>query len=193
MEQGLVPASWMDRRLAILEKDAERMAAYEEPNYQWNFRISPTCPPTTAFNMRGGMVWGDPEGWDGAAWYVESESFDLSDPTDTAYTYTFVNPYYYKPLAVMLLWSGNPDEVLSHPLYVTTAAEQATAALAEEAIYPAWPGGVIGPDAYYGIPIGIFILRNNGNISEPYQYMAIDRVNRGRSYIWKQPKLRFQW
>jgi hypothetical protein len=37
----------------------------------------------------------------------------------------------------------------------------------------------------YGIPIGCVILRNNGNTSNTNQFMEIEPVNRGRSYIFK--------
>lgn len=195
MEQGLVPAAWMDRRLSILEKDTERRAAYEQPDYQWNFRVDATCPPSTTINMRGGRVWGDPSapGLSGESWYVESASYDLTEFDDTGYTYTFTNAYYYKPLAVMLRWSGAPGATIDYPLRILTSAEQATAAEAEQITYPAWPDGRFDPDAYYGIPLAIVIVRNNGNTTAPNQFMAVDPVNRGRSYIWRNLKVRFMW
>lgn len=183
----------MDRKLVVLEKDAERMAAYEEPNYQWDFRLAASCPPSTTVHMRGGRVWADPDGAWGASWYIDSASYDLADFDDTGYNYIFNNPYYYKPFGVLLWYSGSPFASIPYPIRIMTSAEQATAALAEEAAYPAWPGGRFDPDAYYGTPLAIVIMRNNGNITTPNQYMPIDAVNRGRSYIWRNLKVRFQW
>jgi len=34
-----------------------------------------------------------------------------------------------------------------------------------------------------GLPMAALVLRNNGNTTDPNQWMAIDRVNRGRSYL----------
>lgn len=181
----------MDRKLAVLEKDAERMAAYEEPNYQWDFRLAASCPPSTTVHMRGGRVWGDPTSWTGESWYVESASYDLADISDTGDSYWFTNPYYYISFAVMLRWSGTPGT--SPPLYIVNTTEYATGAEAEEAAYPPWPGGRFDSDAFYGIPLAIVIMRNNGNTGLVNQYMPVDAVNRGRSYIWRNLKVRFQW
>ena len=193
MEQGLVPATWMNRRLAVLEKDAERMAAYEEPNYQWNFTLSASCPPSTVVHMRGGRVWGDPTEWSGESWYVESASYDLADIADSGDAEWFTNPYYYVAFAVMLRWSGTPGT--TPPLYIVKTTEYATAAEAEVACYPEISDvpSAFSPDAAYGIPLAIVIMRNNGNTALVNQYMPIDSVNRGRSYIWRNLKVRFQW
>lgn len=193
MEQGLVPDTWMDRRLTILEKDVGRVAAYEEPNYQWDFKVAPSCPPSTTIHMRGGTVWGDwGAGWDGDAWYVDSASHDMADINDSGDAYWFTNAYYYISFAVMLKDSGYPGT--SPPLYViTSAAEYATGAEAEAAAFPAIATGAFDPDAGFGIPLAILIMRNNGDTTLVNQYMPIDGVNRGRSYIWRNLKVRFQW
>ena len=192
MDQGLEITNWMTSRVRALERQNARASAYTEPNYQWDFRASPTCPPTTAFHARGGMVWGDPSQWNGASWYVSGSTYDMADIGDSGDAFWFSNPYYYIPAAVMLRWSGTPGT--TPPLYIITgSAEYATAAQAEEAAYPAWPGGAFMADAALGIPFAILVMRNNGNTTLVNQYQPIDRVNRGRSYIFKNLKMRFQW
>ena len=196
MEQGLVPSSWLARRVSILEQDQARMAAYEEPDYQWNFQAAVSCPPSTTIHMRGGQVWADPTEWGGLQWYVDSASYDLSDEEVTGYTYTFTNAYYYLPVAVHLRWAGHPDVLLPDdpPIKILDDDEQPTAAEAEQIAYrnvSEWLE--ILPDLWYGFCLGIFIMRNNGNIGEANQFMPIDAVNRDRSYLWRYTKTRFFW
>ena len=195
MDEGLREYVWANRKVALLEDDQARRGAYTEPNYQYNFRAAVSCPPDTRIHMRGGQVWGDPDQWDGRSWYVDSASYDLADATDTGYNYTFTNADYYRPMAVMLRYSGNSLALgTDPPIYIMPgASEYATAAEAEEAAYPPWPGGEFDPDAWWGIPLGIFIIKNNGNTTLPNQFLPIDRVNRGRSYLFRQLRLRFQW
>jgi hypothetical protein len=195
VDQGLDALRWANRRVAQLEQYGDRVGAYTEPNYQWNFRIAPSCPPSTTIHMRGGRVWGDwGAGWSGQSWYVDSASYDLADISDSGDAYWFTNPYYYLPFSVMLYLSGYPGA--TPPLYVINGGtEYATGAEAEAAVYPlisAVPSA-FGPHAGYGIPLAILIMRNNGNTTLVNQYMPVDRVNRGRSYIWRNVKVRFQW
>lgn len=192
MEPGLEQLQWSRRKVALLEQADARQAAYTQPNYQSNFRIAVSCPPSTVIHMRGGQVWVDPD-ITGQQWYVEPASYDLADPNDTGHNYTFTNPHYYRGYAVLLYWYANPGAVITYPIRLFSTGEYATAAEAENAVYPVWPDGRFRHDAYYGQPLGVVIIRNNGNTSSSNQFMPIDKVNRGRSYLWRDIKVRFQW
>jgi len=194
VDEGLSTYQWNRDRVARLERANARVSSYTQPNYQWNFRVAVSCPPSTVIHMRGGQVWGDPKDWSGKSWYVESASYDLADEGETGYHYIFTNAHWYKPLAVMLRYSGNPTALGTNPpLRIVTSGEWATAAEAEEAAYPTIATGRFDPYAWYGIPLGVFILRNSGNTTAYNQFMPIDRVNRGGSYLFRELKLRFQW
>jgi hypothetical protein len=187
----------LNRKVAVLEWDAARMAAYEEPNYQWNFQIALSCPPSTVIHVRGGQVWGNPDSESGWQWYVPSGSYDLADEDDTGFSYTFAVAYTYRAVSVHIRYSGNPDYIYDPPdpflRFVPATGEFSTAAGAENDAYFPWEGGIYVPDIDYGICLGIFVLRNNGNTAEPNQFMPIDRANRGRSYYWRNIKHRFHW
>ena len=43
----------------------------------------------------------------------------------------------------------------------------------------------------YGVAAAGLVLRNNGNTDSPNQYMPVDMVNRGRSYLFG--KKRYGW
>jgi hypothetical protein len=195
MDQGLEQFQWSRRKVALLEQSNARRGAYTQPGYQWNFRAAVSCPPSTIIHVRGGRVWGDPDSnWDGTSWYVPSASYDISDQDVIGYYYTFTGQaYWYKPLTILIRWSGKAGDALPTPLYVDTSAAQPTAELAEEAAYPDISTGHFDPDLFDGIPLAIFILRNNGNTTDRNQFMPIDRVNRGRSYLWRNVKLRYMW
>lgn len=141
--------------------------------------------------MRPGSVWswGFPEyGLDDPShqYWVDGGLYDL-----TAYHYghqwfIFSQPYYYTYWYFGIYLGSR-----TRPLYVTaryyltgyvgqrewpTAEEVEAAALADEAggsFYPAW----------YGIPLGIVILRNNGVVGQRNQFLPVEMSNRGNSYF----------
>ena len=160
------------------------------------FRIAPTCPPSTGFWMKGGIMFGGPDNsynLRGHTWWVDSILADFSPSTGAAvsWTYDFTNAYYYTPVCVTLSTGGGQAARLgtevTFNVYPGATVEYATSTAAENA---AW--NLIGPngeEVYYAeYPLAIIILRNNGLLApDAYasgQLYPIDAVNRGRSYIW---------
>ncbi len=127
---------------------------------------------------------------------------DLTDSAKTSvrrsysgYTYTFTNPYWYAPCIVVInrgvtwpppaTWPEDPPDTIFY-LYGSRGGtspyflEFETAAEAEDACR-----AIRGEQAsYYGVAAGGLILRNNGNTGQPNQYLAVDPINRGRSYLF---------
>ena len=131
---------------------------------------------------RGGR-WGDfgtgSEGWTPGA------TFDIADSDDTNESRSFSNAYYYAFYWLSILTDGSQLYVggnTSGSWWVEreTHSEIEAEAMAVDCYqlhsWPPWD---------YGIPIGCIILRNNGNTVDKNQFMPIDPVNRGRSYIWR--------
>ncbi len=201
----------IDRYLQRLESQQAKRAGDTQTD-QYSFRLSCTCPPSTSITFRRGTAW-----WPGYAFYpapvsIPSYTVDLTDPDKVSvrrsysgYTYTFTNAYWYAPCIVIITgyafgtppeppdtW---PDEPPDTSLYLygdhggssPYFEEYENAAEAEDACR-----AIIGEQAsYYGIAAGGLILRNNGNTATFNQYMAVDPINRGRSYLFGQK--RYGW
>ena len=168
----------LDGRIRRLEKQQQQQAATVQNWDQSQYLMSATCPPTTTITIRGGQLcdtgWGD-------YYTTPSTSFDMMDYDTANKNGRFSNANWY-----IFYWlSIHPEGTR---LYVGGPngwwVEYATAAAAEEAAmdpecdqlrnFPPWD---------YGVSIGCLVLRNNGNTEEYNQFMPIDPVNRGRSYI----------
>jgi len=119
------------------------------------------------------------------------------------YTYTFTNAYWYLP--VMMLLANNciscgdrpfqareiwPAEIPDQAIYLTGMGETGfrldefeTAAGAENVLRTTSRWRTVTDS--YGVVLIVVILRNNGNTTDPNQWMPIDKVNRGRSYLFR--------
>jgi len=189
----------LDRQVRRLEQGQQRRAGSVQNRDTYQFRISPTCPPSTSIVLRGGLIWNTANWVENWGWYIPSYTIDLTDTAKARWynrtTYTFTNAGWYAPgslvpraysagLSAKEEW---PDTVPDNSLYMkgTTGAfprvqEFETAAEAEERLleYEASWGEFWGP------PTTGLIIRNNGNITESEQYLPVDPVNRGRSYLF---------
>ena len=173
-----------------LERAQRQQAGAVQNADAYQFIVSPTCPPSTSVVFRGGLAW-----W--AAWnaypsgyYIPGYTVDLTD-SDKAYpSYTFTNAFWYSPRLVVMRSSSFwpppeppatwPTDAPDDTLYLYGTGEFATVADAEVACR-----NMRGDTASQsGIVMGGLILRNNGNTTDPNQYQPIDRVNRGRSYLF---------
>jgi len=188
-------------RLGRLERSQRQRAGTVQNADNYQFTISPTCPPSTSIVFRGGLSWYPAWVVYPAGYYIPGYTIDLTDsdkvsvrPNYTGYTYTFTNPYWYAPCVVIIYvawpppvppatWPTEPPDSSLY-LYGGIAApyfqEFETAAEAEDACRM-----IRGDTASaYGIVAGSLILRNDGNTTDPNQYQPVDRVNRGRSYLF---------
>jgi len=189
----------LDRQVRRLEQGQQQRGGTVGTD-AYAFNLSPTCPPSTSIMFRGGLAWWPAYSLYPGGFFIPSYEVDLTDPdktsirhyTTVSYSYTFVNPYWYAPCLVVITQSQWPPPevwptiVPDFMIYLRgkSAApyfdEFETAAEAEIAVRE-----IVGERvAYYGIVAGGLILRNNGNTTNSNQYMPIDVLNRGRSYLF---------
>ena len=120
----------------------------------------------------------------------DSYSFDLSDSDTMDISIGYDNPYWYKDI-IVALDAGWTDYTLVYRGSGARGNEYETAVEAEQAAIT-WLTDDYSSAPEYGPQLGILILRNNGTITMDNAIMPIDAVNRGRSYIWKQPRFFYQ-
>ena len=176
-------------RMQDIEKKQERMAGRAGDDYPQSFTLSPTCPPSTSVHFTGGFRWEVLGYLIERGWTMPGYTVDLSNPDDWYPWYTYTNAYWYSPcLFVVPKWTYPPefpnpwpDDIPNKPyLYGFMTGEYETAAEAEDACR-----GICMEELNRGTNAGGIILRNNGNlITYEDQFMPIDMVNRGRSYLF---------
>ena len=210
---------FVERQIKEVERVQKKQSAFA---YNWDedsFRVSPTCPPSTSVSFRGGWVWWQPGSGNTYGYYVPGYTVDLTDVDKVnmvaggavPYTYTFTNAYWYLP--VMMVLANNctscgdkplraretwPDEIPDQSIYLTGMGdtgfrldEYETAAEAENVLRTTGRWRTVTDS--YGVVLIVVILRNNGNTSDPNQWMPVDKVNRGRSYLFRNIRPGYQW
>ena len=193
----------MDRlveTLGRLRKTTDRQSAFV-PQESWNqFRVSPTCPPSTRLYVRRGRIYAgynptraDIDDWEFHAWTVPSLSADVADPDSVTIDVTFTTANYYQFFFLELRvpavieepnesdWSfylhGTGDEFGAAPeaeLWLDSYDFQRSSP---------WDHGDIDVDTV-AYPLCGLVLRNDGRTGVSGAILPIDLVNRGRSYIW---------
>lgn len=195
--------SWsvLDGQIRRLERQKRQDAGAVQNADTYQFVVSPTCPPSTSIVFRGGLWWYPSYYFFSYGYYVPSYTVDLTDVDKVSvrlnysgYTYTFTNAYWYVPCFITLDPYGLrgyetwPDTVPDDALYlagtITSSPYMEEFATYREAEDELMATGVIQSAENYGFPTCGAILRNNGNITDPNQWMPVDRVNRGRSYLY---------
>jgi len=161
-----------------------------------DFSLSCTCPPSTSVVFRGGLAW-----WDNASiwptgFILPTYEVDLADTSKcsvgfntSGQGYTFTNANWYLATVVVIsdeLWAipdhpPFPDTVPDGAIELGIATDELETATEAEVRFRALRGDVA---AQYGIVAGGIIIRNNGNTDIENQYMPIDPINRGRSYLF---------
>ena len=187
--------------LRRMDKEQKRYAGTVQTD-AYAFKLSPTCPPSTSLRFNGGLAWWPAYSLYPAGFFIPSYIVDLTDPDKVSvrrgysgYTYTFTNANWYAPCVFVVsqnFWPPPespdtwPDTVPDDAAYLYGRStspylnEYETASEAEIALRE-----IVGENAaYYGIAAGGIVLRNNGNTTAPNQYMSVDKINRGRSYLF---------
>lgn len=170
----------------------------------YDFLVSPTCPPSTSIYVRSGRSWNVPLAG-GNMSYFPGYLYDLSDPDIWHYTgsrFEFATEYWYIPATLTLM-----EDSLGYPggeglgqdgslgLYGTDAdvvwftgggLEQFETAGEAEAALEAWTTSMLGQEIQ--VVLCSIVFRNNGTLTlqdVTWPIQEIDRVNRGRSYIYR--------
>lgn len=183
---------------------AEGQRAVRAVDANWySFLTAPSCPPDQRVHLRGGLAYcevsayGEP--YSDRGWIIPDLIADLtdSDQVITDFTYSTSNAYLAYCLVLMIPTPIEGPATSDWKFRLTgSGAESLTAEEAEVEFQAYAETNPIWPDAYSydpdpGMPIGALILRNDGTIGGR-NIMPIDKVNRGRSYLWMN-NLRPRW
>lgn len=196
-------------RVKKLEKSVGVRRVQQSVIQDYEFRVIPTCPPSTTVRIQAGKTWRDASYWSVIGYNVEKPAVDIDLATELIVKYqpagaggnvqldlNFTNPYHYKAITLGYFGDWFFYEQYGSVQYdykyswLGSGNELATASEAEDEIdlilnggYTAYTG--TGPYSEYQFLLWSFVLRNNGTITEPGQIMPIDPVNRGRSYMYR--------
>lgn len=159
----------------------------------WDYcRVRASCPPDTRIHVSAQRYVAPPSWGGGYTYYLDGDTIDFAGGTGDYYpidAYEFTNPYYYIAMFVVF------DDEDNYNFYGAACAnvngggfvECKTAPEAEESIDDFACDGM----TQLGFPICRLVLKNNGTISRTGQFMPIDPINRGRSYIWGEVKKQY--
>jgi len=187
----------LDRQVRSLEQGQQRRAGNVQNADVYRFMLSPTCPPSTSIHFHGGLAWWPVYSLYPAAFFIPSYTVDLSDRTKTYGEFKFTNANRYVAALIGIdqdLWPPPeppdtwPTDYPDNCLYIyRSTTEFETAAEAEVRVRELIGQRVI----YYSVNGGGIVFRNNGNTDDYNQFMPIDPINRGRSYLFG--KKRYGW
>jgi len=197
----------IDRRLRDLERAQQREKKTAVGTQDYWFRCVPTCPPSTAVTIRAGIVYPNPDFWFWLACQCQvpetvADFANPNEPTGNAggtvmeLTWNFTGAYWYKSCVMRYHYQYvESREPRSNDLWPNVftfrggTTEYETAAEAEAAVDLLLNGTSQTLD-YSAIPLWAFVLKNNGVTGFDGQVMEIDPINRGRSYIYRDCRVR---
>lgn len=173
----------LGQRLQTLERGNARQAVSVEEPQSMHFQVAVSCPPSTVLHIRGGNVW-ESSYWVGVGYgyYIAADTADFSDAdTIEGYSGNFTNADYYIGVVFGRGFYGEDWFCVGGDTEFATAAE-AEADIEDDALLNApWRGY----DLNGGLPLVGLVLRNDGRTGVDGAVLPIDRVNRSRSYYWK--------
>ena len=187
----------LDGRISRLERWARRRRGIEQPWDFYQFRVKTTSPPSQSIWVSGGWYiyyMYSIAGW--FAWYPPT-TWEIPSgvyATSANYLFTFSGAGRYLPLIVSASLDWNSDTrrydaslefhgVLSISPIDYQARYWIDCATVEEA-QSAFTDIEERVDIWGGIPMVGLILKNNGNVTDPWQFENIDPINRGRSFLF---------
>ena len=173
------------------------------------FRVSPTCPPSTSLRIFGGQALPDlATGWNDYNVQIPALMVDLSNGTIIGSSNNHYNgvelsliaptPLCYWAVILSLhsewiyfreFYGDDPFDDFQY-LYYGAQTAYTTVDEAEDWIDLLLNGSGVGEDImqpykWDRMPLYAIILRNNGNTTAPNQFLPIDAINRGRSYLYR--------
>lgn len=192
------------KKLAGVEKYLENEKASSRANNWYQLRVSALTPPSTSVYIRGGWVMMGPYWIANDIVLFPDLTPDLSDMSwfdVDVYNMQerpgkFANANWYMP--VLLMYNYNYFEYLQGDVYEpplkaymggTGSPEFETAIEAEQEL-DSWFDGSLQINLSGDMPLWGVVLRNNGTTGVYGAIQAVDAVNRGRSYLWKDLRQR---
>ena len=183
-----------DRRLNRLEKRQEREASFENVNAWYEFLVAPSCPPDKRLHIRGGTVtptsrWG----FIIQQSYIEPQTCDFEDTDATDLSLNFSNAGYYLPLILCFYGDWLAYRTLGpayeDPVYDNVVGTEVATTVEAEAQLDSLLNG--SNDWFdYKMPLYGVVLKNDGDTDSDAAILAIDAVNRGRSYLYRDARAR---
>ena len=177
-----------------LVRKQQREDAFESIPEWYEFQVAPSCPPDKRLHIRPGIVqpcqrWGT---------FVRDNHIpawicDFENETETQMALSFTNANYY--LGIILCYygewlgyrtlGGTYDDIVFDNVVGT---EVATAAEAEAELDGFLNG--VGDWYYYRLPLWAVVLKNDGQAGVNHAVLPVDKVNRGRSYMYRDARAR---
>lgn len=194
------PAS-LSQRIKSLEKEKKKQAGQASQADCGVLRVAPSCPPDKRIRMQGGrgtVTSGDTfSAYKRRVYDVPSLIADLADPTSIGRDINFATAGYYQAFVLLLappaVVESPTDSDWSFRLEGSTSefatAAEAEADMEEQAMWQLRPWAHIG---WKGTPLCGLVLRNDGATGSGGHMLAVELINRGRSYIWPTD-LRPRW
>lgn len=184
----------LDNRIQRLERQRAQARAHEAARVWYQFLVAPSCPPDKRLHIRAGLA--SPSARWGYIMYqsqIPDTICDFENSAETQMDLVFANANYYLPLVLCYYGDWIAYRTVSadyaEPVFdCVQGYEVATSAEAEAQIdaflngYTDW--------YYYRFPLCGVVLRNNGVLEVPASILPIDRVNRGRSYLYRDARAR---
>jgi len=200
-----MPLESLQQRVNSLQTQANRYGGFVQDESWYQFRVSPTCPPSKELHMQGGRMYAtynptgaDLDDYEYRAWTVPSLTADLADVNSVTVDVTFEHAGYYQffilelriPLVVEQP-SASDWWFYLHTIYneFATAGEAEAWSQSEAFQYDpdedcAWKHPPYPNTAFVAYPLCGLVLKNDGNPGGGCPILPVDLVNRGRSYMW---------
>lgn len=181
--------------IVSLEKQQAKDAALEPDNLWYQFQVAASCPPGKTVTIRGGVVtpayqWAVFEQTD----VLPSVVADFADADATQMYLTFTNADYFLPIILCyhydwVAYQGYDPPIYDNPVFDNViGTEVETIGEAEAQI----DGFLNGVDQWYDerLPLTGIVFKNDGQTGVQYAILPIDQINRGRSYLYRDARVR---
>lgn len=171
----------------------ETLAAFDVPGRWYELSVTPSCPPDKRLQIRGGTVTASPYWlWVMNNDFVPDMVCDFENEEETGLALSFSSAEHYLPiiLCYYYYWIQYRTVGADEPPYFdcVVGTEVATSIEAEAQI-DAWLNGYT---QWYKetLPLWGVVFKNDGVVGIPSSILPIDSVNRGRSYLYRDARMR---
>ena len=184
-------------RLDRLQMSQRRATAFVSGGDWYTLRVAPMCPPSKELQVRGGrsyLGWNSTlaplDDYEQRVYTVPDLTADLADPDSVTVEVSFTSAGYFQFFILELRTPAvveEPTEADWSFYLHGTGDELETAGAAEDWLHStefqysiAWKHNW----EYVAYPLCGVVLQNDGQVDVSGAFLAIDVVNRGRSYTW---------
>ena len=185
----------LGKRVKELERQQQGAAGFDLPGRWYELLVTPTCPPSRQLNIRGGTVTASPMWlWIMQRDFVPDMVCDFTVELETTLPLRFSNAGWYLPIILCLegewVAYGIPGASRADPPYFQpVVGDEVETSTQAEAQIDAWLNGYT-QWYYYLVPLCGVVFKNNGVVDTDCSILAIDAVNRGRSYLYRDARMR---